>query len=66
MSSYSIQTGEGGDLGTVQGTLGQARQAAQCEANDRGEAVFITGPGIAVNPDDDADIGQRVEPESAK
>jgi len=67
MSHYSMMTGEGGDLGIAQ-TCAQARAWAQLAANERGETVYIAGPGMhtaGTAEGSDEDIGEAVEPEDA-
>lgn len=66
MSNYTISTGEGGELGTVQGSLSEARRSAQESANERGETVYLSGPGIDVDEDDDTDIGEAFAPTASK
>lgn len=60
---YAIYTGEGNELSNGIQSRTVAMQKAQDWANERGESVFVTGPGIDVDADDDEDIGLEVEPE---
>lgn len=63
-TTYSVVTGEGGELGAGM-SLDEARRAAQEWANERGEDVFVSGPGLhtaGVQRGSDEDIGECVEP----
>lgn len=66
MSCYTIVTGEGGELSAGISTYVEAMQAAQRAANRLGESVFVTGPDIECDPDDDDDIGMEIKPRVAK
>lgn len=64
MATYSVVTGEGGELSAGL-TLGEARKAAQRWADERGEEVYVAGPGlhtVGAEPGSDEDIGEEVEP----
>ena len=63
---YSVVTGDGGELlSGFCGTLEQAREAARRQANETGNPVYLTGPGIDTDPDDDdEDIGEEVLPDA--
>lgn len=61
-TSYTIVTGGGGELSAGISSEHEARQIAQRHANSLGEAVYVSGPEIPMDPDDDDDIGEAIEP----
>lgn len=62
MSHYTIINGDG----TIEMQAESRERAfvvASEMATERGEPFFVSGPGIATDPDDDDDIGEQVDPE---
>lgn len=64
MATYTVMTGEGGELGTLQ-DYDEAAKVAQREADERGETIFVAGPGLhtaGAAKGSDEDIGEAFEP----
>lgn len=59
---YTIVTGEGGELTTGIQSREQAMQAAREYADELNQTVYVSGPGIDMDPEDDEDIGLAVRP----
>jgi hypothetical protein len=63
MTTYTVMTGEGGEMGAGL-TYREAREYAQELADERGETVYVSGPGLGGEADED--IGEAVEPSAAE
>lgn len=63
MGDYQITTGEGGIVADVQAaSTAEAKAIAREWAKILGQSMFLAGPGIEIDPDDDEDIGIEVRP----
>lgn len=65
MTTYTVINGEG-TIEMQADSREQAFAVASEMATEHDEPFFVSGPGIATDPDDDDDIGEQVDPEDAQ